>query len=113
VTTQAEEQIRQPDVPHCPDWCRWDDCAGATEREDRIHFGTPVYGPLTLHKRELFAGGETRYLSFELHLRQHAEAAAPSVELGIIEAGPDFVMTLDEARELAGALLEVCDLAGI
>lgn len=97
----------------CPNWCEdTKDHSPGDLREDRVHVGTEARVPLTRHDPVDYPGGTWEPEYWTTYLRQHPEAAEPSVFLGLGEdCGTE--MTFDEAEQLAERLLEHVLIGGL
>jgi hypothetical protein len=102
--------------PHtgCPQWCvDTDRHSDGDERGDRQHYGQHIEVGLTLHDPVKGYNDTWTDEHWALYLQQHDEAATPSVWLGIGESDSGSFMSLEEATELAGELLDLVATATI
>jgi hypothetical protein len=89
----------------CPHWCQAVHGNGDFDG-DRIHYGEPADVPLSTADPIQGYEDDSRMGDFlRVHLDQHYREAGPRVYVDRNEASTDYVLTLDEAEQLARTLL--------
>jgi hypothetical protein len=110
-----------PYIGECPPWCE-QALAGEPHKvessdEDRWHYGPMQYVPvrsLMFEASGLHSGERPAYVAGQLQAypRLNVLHRDPQIWLGEGESNKGWTLTVDEARHLAEALLEIVDAVG-
>lgn len=95
----------------CPDWC--DGIHGDHEMAaDRMYYSPERTVQLHLVDMAKYSDDDWQLEELRVYLQQHVQWAEPVVMVGIGDVNGLPPMSLDEATELVGKLIDALDMAG-